>query len=86
VDVNGEKVDRALVKLAAFENHDFVLRDEATIKSAPALFDKQQAPQKSHFRAMTHPLVYERGALANDVMRPGSTDLRVNIAATGGRH
>lgn len=86
VDVDGNKVDRSLVQMAAFENQDFVLPDEAQVYDRKPLVDIHQAPQKSHFRAMTYPLVYSGGELGDDIMRPGSTDLRVNIAATGGRN
>jgi hypothetical protein len=86
VDVNGGKVDPVLVRLAAFENRDFVLPDEHPLTERRAAFDSRAAPQKSHFRAMTHPLVYAGGALAADNMRPGSTDVRASIADTGGRH
>lgn len=81
VDVNGKKVDSVVVKLAAFENHDFVLRDEPTIQSVTAKQDNVLAPQRSHFRAPTYPLAN----LGNDYFRGGSTDTRVGISDSGGR-
>ena len=86
VDVNGKSIDSALVKLAAFENRDFVLRDESTLKQRQGSFVPFTVPQRSHFRAMTYPLVNnDRDRLGNDVFRGGVTDLRVNISETEGR-
>lgn len=86
VDVNGKSIDSALVKLAAFENRDFVLRDESTLKQRQGSFASFVAPQRSHFRAMTYPLVNnDRDRLGNDVFSGGSTDLRVNVSESGGR-
>ena len=86
IDVNGKSVDSALVKLAAFENHDFVLRDESTLRQRNGSFAVAGAPQRSHFRAMTYPLVNnDRDRLGNDIFSGSSTDLRVNVSDTGGR-
>lgn len=81
VDVNGKKVDPVFVKLAAFENHDFVLRDEPHLATSKAKEDSVLAPQRSHFRALTYPLVN----LGNDYFRSGSTDTRVGVSDSGGR-
>lgn len=85
VDVNGKKIDSALVKLAAFENRDFVLRDEAPQRPMMLQTDQHMAPQKSHFREMTFPLVFAQGKLGNDIVRDAS-NLSLNIAETGGRN
>ncbi len=81
VDVNGKKVDSVFVKLAAFENNDFVLRDEPQLIGSKAKEDAVLAPQRSHFRALTYPLAN----LGNDYFRNGSTDTRVNVSDSGGR-
>ena len=81
VDVNGKMVDPVVVKLAAFENHDFVLRDEPRLTGFKAKEDNVLAPQRSHFRAQTFPLAN----LGNDYFRAGSTDTRVSISDSGGR-
>ena len=61
---NDQPVDDTIVKLAAFENQDFVLRDEKPQKEQPYSYDPTLAQPRSHFRPMTHPLVWEKGALA----------------------
>ena len=81
IDVNGKKVDPVFVKLAAFENNDFVLRDEPQLIGSKAKEDTILAPQRSHFRALTYPLAN----LGNDYFRNGSTDTRVNVSDSGGR-
>lgn len=68
VKVDGKSLDSALVKLAMFDNHDFVPRDETKIGAKPKRFDIGSAPQRSHFRKMTYPLVTERGPVGTDTM------------------
>jgi hypothetical protein len=66
VAVDGKVVDPALIKLAMFDNHDFMPRDETKLAEKPKRFDMGSVPQRSHFRKMTYPLVTSHGAVATD--------------------
>lgn len=84
VGVNGDRVSDDLVKLAMFENQDFMYRLETPIKRTPHLQDPNNLPQRSMFRKMTYPLVWAGGALGMDVMN-NTNDTRVTVSFTGGR-
>lgn len=83
VDVNTRTVDPTLVKLAMFENHDFMPYDETPGMAMPHLQDPMMKRQKSMFRPMTYPLVWQRGELGMDV-RGETNDTRVTISFAGG--
>ena len=85
VDVNAKPVDSTIVKLAMFENQDFQPRLEDKGSDKPYVFDKANQPQRSHFRPMSYPLVWSKGAMGTDNMRE-TEDTRVNVAADGGRY
>lgn len=84
--VDGRPVDTELRTLAMFENQDFMPREtyEFPVKEMPHLYDPTQKKQKSPFRPMTYPLVYDhRGnALGMDVIRD-QRDVRTNVSAQG---
>lgn len=84
VDVNRTRVDNEFVKLAMFENQDFMYRLQATGEETPHLQDPSLGMQKSMFRKMTYPLVTSRGTLGMDVVGD-ATDNRVTISFSGGR-
>ena len=84
VDVNKRRVDNEFVKLAMFENQDFMYRLQATGENTPHLQDPSLGSQKSMFRKMTYPLVTSRGTLGMDVIGDAS-DNRVTISFSGGR-
>lgn len=84
VSVNKRRVSDDFVKLAMFENQDFMYHLQHPNRPMPHLLDPSNPPQKSMFRKMTYPLVWERGTLGSDVI--GNTnDTRVTISFTGGR-
>lgn len=84
VAVNGQYVDSDFVKLAMFENQDYMYHLETPISKTPHLQDPNYVPQKSMFRKMTYPLVWQGGPLGMDVIG-NRTDSRVTISFTGGR-
>lgn len=84
VVVNQNAIDNELVKLAMFENQDFMYHLESPIFSLPHLQDPSMAPPKSMFRPMTYPLVWAHGELGMDVIG-NSDDTRVTISFTDGR-
>lgn len=84
VEVDTNKVDSSLVKLAMFENQDFMYHLETPGQSMPHLQDPSIAPQKNHFRKMTYPLVWSRGTLGMDVLQE-TDDTRVTVSFEGGR-
>lgn len=68
VNVDGKPLDSALVKLAMFDNHDFMPRDEFPQQDKKARFESGTPAQRSHFGKMTYPLVWSGGALVTDQM------------------
>lgn len=84
VAVDGNKVDSDLIKLSMFENQDFMYHLQAPERAMPHLQDPSLAPQKSMFRKMTYPLVWQGGTLGMDVIR-NSDDTRATVSFTGGR-
>lgn len=68
VKVDGTKMDSALVKLAMFDNHDFMPRDEFPQQDKKARYETDTPPQRSHFGKMTYPLVWSGGVLVSDQM------------------
>lgn len=88
VVVNRNTVTDELVKLAMFENQDFMYRVQAEpLPPLPHLLDPSIGTQKSMFRKMTYPLVteyYSKDRLGTDVMRE-KDDTRVTISFSGGR-
>ena len=84
VAVNQKKVDEDLVKLAMFENQDFMYRLQNPEYPMPHLQDQSLGMQKSMFGKMTYPLVWQRGTLGMDVIGE-KDDSRVTISFTGGR-
>lgn len=87
VAVNQTSVDNDFVKLAMFENQDFMYRLQTPIKSTPHLQDPSIGQPKSMFRKMTYPLVFDyfsRSNLGMDVIQ-NKDDVRATISFTGGR-
>ncbi len=84
VDVDNNEVSQDLVKLAMFENQDFMYRLQTPINSMPHLQDPSLAPQKSMFRKMTYPLSWQGGNLGMDVIGQ-SDDTRVTVSFEGGK-
>lgn len=84
VDVNKRRVNDEFVKLAMFENQDFMYRLQASGEKTPHLQDPSLGSQKSMFRKMTYPLVTSRGTLGMDVIGD-AMDNRVTVSFSGGR-
>ena len=86
VILNTNTVVPELVELAMFENRDFMPHLEAKpAKPLPHLADTEMKPQRSMFRKMTFPLVWQGGDLGMDVIGE-KDDTRATIAAAGGRY
>lgn len=77
VEVNSRPVDDKLVELAMFENHDFMPRDEFPQIESAKKVDPTMMMQRSHFREMTFPLVWSKGALGLDTMAKNPTKVTV---------
>ena len=87
IAVNGKELPRETVEYGIFENHEFYPRqNEFPLRGKPHTYDPTYKPPRSHFGPMTYPLAGPIGALGMDYIRAGSTDTRVSIASTGGRH
>lgn len=64
VVVDGKPLDSAMVKLAMFENHDFMVPDQAKQREVKQQYDTNVQPQRSHFGRMKQPYVW--GPFASD--------------------
>jgi hypothetical protein len=92
IEIDGQKVDRNIVKSAIFDNANYAPRDETKLVPKMITVDRTVDPPYSHFGpidTVLGPVPYMnhamKDALINDVILDGSRDNRVVISDTGAR-
>jgi hypothetical protein len=92
IEIDGQKVDKNIVKSAIFDNANYAPRDEAKLVPKMITVDRTMDPPYSHFGpidTVLAPVPYMnhamKDALVNDVILDGSRDNRVVISNTGAR-